>query len=113
MNLTWGTNSEISLHPFAHQFDLENADTGEVAARPGETGYQAALDWVVAADEDDRDCRSRAFRRQRPGDTARRQDQIDFLVDEISGQCRQPIEATLGKAVFDYDISSVDIAFFT
>ena len=52
------------LKPLGRQLAGEIAEAGEVAARPGETGDQAGLDRVAAADEDDRDRRGRAFRRQ-------------------------------------------------
>jgi hypothetical protein len=37
----------------------DNRDTGDIAARPVETGDEAELDRVAAAYEDDRDLRSR------------------------------------------------------
>jgi hypothetical protein len=51
------------LWPLGHQLDCHDADAGEVAAGPGETGDEAVLNRVAAGKEDDRNRRGRVFRR--------------------------------------------------
>ncbi len=63
-HLGLGNQLGQQFEPLRHQLDEEVAEAGEVAARPGETGDQPVLDRVVAAEEDDRDRRGCAFRRQ-------------------------------------------------
>src|SRR5438067_10179452 len=93
------------------QLDEQEGDAGEVAARPGETVYQAIRDWVSAGHKDDRGRQARAL----GGDSRRaadRYDYIDLATDEIGGQCRQPIVVALCPAVFDRHILPLDIAGF-
>ena len=84
------------------QLDVEEADAGYIAARPGEAGDEAGGDRVVAAQEDDRDHRGCAFR---PGrGRAARHDHVDLAADEFGGQSGQSIVVTLRPTVFDRHI---------
>jgi hypothetical protein len=59
-------------------------DAREVAARPGEAGDEALLDRVIAAEEDDRRCRGRAFCGSYRSQAARG-DHVDLTSDEFGG----------------------------
>jgi len=49
------------LESLRDQLDVEVAEAGQVAARPGETGDEAEPDWVADGGEDDRDRRGGVF----------------------------------------------------
>jgi hypothetical protein len=51
------------VEPLGDQLDVEVAEAGEVAARPGETGDEAEPDRVGDVGEDDRDRRGCVFGR--------------------------------------------------
>jgi len=107
-----GNQLRKQIEPLGHQLDGEVAEAREVAARPGETGDETRLDRVVVASEDDRNRRSRIFRRQ----CRRIAGGCDYgnpAADEIGGQCGQPIIATLRPAIFDRHILSLDVPGFT
>src|SRR4051794_22986590 len=61
--LVLGNELGKQLESLRDQLDGEEADAGEVAARPGETGNQAVRNRIGADPEDDRDCRGRFLRR--------------------------------------------------
>ena len=100
------------LESLGIQLGGEHAHAREVATGSGETGDEACRDRVVAADEDDRDCRGCAFRRQRRRGAATRRDHVDLAADEVGRQCGQPIIVALGPPVFDRHVLSLDIAGF-
>src|SRR5437667_4689290 len=67
---------------------------------PGRARLATRPNPTVAARKDDRDRRGCAFRRYCRRSAADRRDHIDLAVDEIGGQCRQPIRVPLRPAVF-------------
>ena len=96
------------LEPLGHQFADEDAKAREVAAWPGEASDQAGRDRVAAAEENDRDRRGCAFRRQYR--SAACYQHVDLKVDEVLSQSRQPIIASLRPTKFDRHVLSLDIA---
>jgi hypothetical protein len=78
-HLGLGNQLGQQLEPLWRQLEVDNAKARDVAARPGETGDQAAPDWVADTGEDDRD---------RPG----------FLpVDKLPQGVRGSVFARFGK----------------
>jgi hypothetical protein len=87
-------------------------DAGEIAAGPSEAGDQACCNRVGAGVENDRDRRGRVLRRERRSVTALGHDHVDLAGDEVGSQRGQPIKLTLGPAVFDRHVLSVEVAGF-
>src|SRR5262249_43381829 len=87
-------------------------DTGDIAARPVETGDEAELNRVAAACEDDRDCRSR-----RLGCNCRRgvmrSDHRHLTAYQIGCEVGQSVDLVLRPAILDRHILALDVAGFT
>src|SRR5262245_17666273 len=87
-------------------------DTGDIAARPVETGDEAKLNRVAAACEDDRDCRSR-----RLGCNCRRgvmrSDHRHLTAYQIGCEVGQSVDLVLRPAILDRHILALDVAGFT
>ena len=88
---------------------LQQRNAGRVAAGSTETRYETELFRIGAADEYERDCliKSLCNRGYVPAD---RQDHIGLELDQLGRQARKPVHPTLRIAIFDSDISSLDIA---
>src|SRR5215813_12211463 len=90
----------------------DKRDTGDIAARPVETGNEAELNRVAAACEDDRDRRSR-----RLGYDCRRgvvhSDHRYLTAHQISCEVGQSVGLVLRPAILDRHILTLDVAGFT
>ncbi len=91
------------LQSLEGQLGEHEADARARAARPGETGDEAGRNRVGADDEDNRDRRGCALRRERRL-VAGRDDQINLAADEVGGQFGQPIIVTLRPTIFDRQV---------
>jgi len=100
------------LDSLAPQLDGEKGHPRKVAAGPGKAGDQAAFDRITPAEKDDRDRRGRILCRQCGEVTATGYDDVDPPLDQVGGQCGQPIILTLCPAVFDRDVLPLDIPSF-
>ena len=98
--------------PFRNNFTDEGIHAGSVAARMGETGNKAELDWVLADAEHDGDRRSRRFGCERCGRTDRRGYDGNRAADEISDERGEAIVAAIEPMVLDRYILPLDIAAF-
>ena len=88
---------------------LQQRNAGRVAAGSTETRYETELFRIGAADEYERDCliKSLCNRGDVPAD---RQDHVGLESDQLGRQARKPVHPTLRIAIYDSDISSLDIA---
>src|SRR5215813_11523792 len=90
----------------------DKRDTGDIAARPVETGDEAELNRVAAACEDDRDRRSRRLGYDcRPG--VMRSDHRHLTAYQIGCEVGQSVGLVLRPAILDHDILALDVAGFT
>src|SRR5262249_33632822 len=87
-------------------------DTGDVAARPVETGDEAELNRVAAGYEDDRDRRSRRLGYNCRGDVMR-SDHRHLTAYQIGCEVGQSLDLVLRPAILDHDILALDVAGFT
>ena len=87
------------------------AETGEVAAGPGETGDQAGRDRVPTPMKTIGIVEVALFAAS-AGTVPGGHDHINLAADEIGGQCGQPIIVALRPAVFHRQVLSLDIAGF-
>src|SRR5262245_30114681 len=87
-------------------------DTGDVAARPVETGDEAELNRVAAGYEDDRDRRSRRLGYNCRGDVMR-SDHRHLTAYQIGCEVGQSVVLVLRPAILDHDILALDVTGFT
>src|SRR5215831_2015591 len=87
-------------------------DTGDVAARPVETGDEAELNRVAAGYEDDRDRRSRRLGYNCRGDIMR-SDHRYLPAYQIGREVGQSVVLVLRPAILDRHILTLDVAGFT
>src|SRR5262249_17691442 len=92
------------------QFGEGEVDTGRVALRPGEADDEAERDRIISHREHDRKGRSGRLRGQGRCGAPGRDDQADLLAYQLSRHLRQPVVSTLGKAIFDRNATSFDVA---
>src|SRR5215475_11258046 len=90
----------------------DEGDTGDVAARPVETGDEAELNRVAAGYEDDRDRRSRRLGYNCRGDVMR-SDHRHLTAYQIGCEVGQSLDLVLRPAILDHDILALDVAGFT
>src|SRR6516165_3957527 len=98
--------------PLSPKLHVHIADTGKVATGPIEAGDETNLDRVGAATKDDRNGRSRGFRRERRRDVSRRDDDGHPPADQIGRQFRQPSGFVLSPAILDRQAPTLDITGF-
>ena len=111
ITLAWGTSSDSSSSRLGISSTVRMLTPVRLPPGRARLATRPRLDRVAADDEDDRDRRGCAFRREcRRG--AARHDHVDLAADEVGGQCGQPIIVTLRPAVFDRHVLSLDIAGF-
>jgi hypothetical protein len=87
----------------------EKSHTRDIAAGTVETGNETEFDWIGADRKYDRHCCGCSF----GGHCSRRGERNDCgqgVGDQLGGQCRQPVEATIGRAIFDREVAAFDIA---
>src|SRR5690349_1940081 len=83
------------------------ADTCDICAGAIEPFYQSRLDWVVAADKNDRNCACRRLRCQRS--RGGRPDQNgDVITYQIGSQFRQSLVVAFCPSGLDSDVSAVN-----
>src|SRR5690349_22146837 len=73
-----------------------------------EAFHQAELDRITGGLKHDWNRRPGAFDSQRTGCRCRR-DNGDLAVNEIGGKARQPVKVTVGPAIFDGNVLTVDV----
>jgi hypothetical protein len=100
------------LQPLRRQLGREKIDPRQVAARPGEARNKTKPDRVFGDDEDDGDRRGCRLGRACPGLGARHGNHVHLPADQIGCQFRKPIELTFRPAIFDGDVTTLDIAGF-
>jgi hypothetical protein len=101
--------TDLPLHKMLRpKFQRDEADTGDVAARPVEAGDEAELNRVASAYEDDRHRRGCGLGRE--GRRGIADDQGYLPAKKVRHQKRQPVSSTLGRAVLDGDVLALDIA---
>ena len=83
-----------------------------MTTRPVETVNKALLDRIGARQEDDRNRRSCRLGRQGRRRARDAGDNGHLSTDQISGQCRQSIVATLRPAILDRHVAALNIAGF-
>ena len=103
-----GTSSRSSSSRFAAN-SPKVIDAGQRCRPAGRDWRQDQSDRVFADAEDDRDRRGRRLGRQRRS-VAEAGDHGDLPSNQIGCQLRQPIEVTLGPAIYDRDVVALDIA---
>jgi hypothetical protein len=91
----------------------EPAHSGDIAARPVEAGDIALTHRIAAGREHDGNCFCRCHGSHCRSAASGRGDHGDPAAHKISRKRRQSILVVLGKAVFDRNIASFDIARFT
>src|SRR5438477_471166 len=99
------------LETLGRELGDHHSDAGQVAARPGKAGDEAALDRVRSANEYNRNRRGRVLRRSCRSDCVRC-DHVDLAADKIGCQCRELLKATFCPTVFNRDVLSFDVARF-
>src|SRR5262249_1458313 len=95
--------------PLCRQLALEKIDAGQVAARPGEACDKTEPDRVFVDVEDDGDRGGCGLSRHRRSGAAGRDDHGHLAAHRFGGERRQPIELSLGPAVFDRQILALNI----
>src|SRR5947209_2017287 len=90
----------------------DKRDTGDIAARPVETGDEAELNRVAAAYEDDRDRRSRRLGYDCRGKVMR-SDHRHLTAYQIGCEVGQSVVLVLRPAILDRHILALDVAGFT
>src|SRR5262249_21242506 len=110
----YGSRLQFMQQPklFCPKLRRNEGDTGDVAARPVETGDEAELNRVAAAYEDDRDRRSR-----RLGyicrDDVMSSDHRHLTAYQIGCEVGQSVVLVLRPAILDHDILALDVTGFT
>src|SRR5262245_11458525 len=89
----------------------DKRDTGDIAARPVETGDEAELNRVAAACVDDRDCRSRRLGYDCRGGVS--SDHRHLTAYQIGCEVGQSVGLVLRPAILDRHILALDVADFT
>jgi hypothetical protein len=98
------------LQSFPRDRCSKEARASDVATRPVEASDEAQFDRIAAATENDGNgggCRLGDQRR-----SGIRGDHSDLTANQIGRQGRQSIELTFGPAIFDRDISALNVAGF-
>ena len=98
------------LQPLCCQLGADKIDSCQVAAGPGEAGDKTQPHRVFTGAEDDRDRRGCRFGRECRSDASGRGDHSNLPANQVGRQRRQPIELTLGPAVFDCQVLALDKA---
>jgi hypothetical protein len=98
------------FQPLCHQLRRDKIEPCQVAARQGEAGNKTKPDRVVANSEGDGDRCSGRLRRERRRGAFDRDDHGDPPANQFGRQRRQPIELSLGPAVFDRHVLALDVA---
>ena len=88
----------------------KKVNTCRVAAGPVEASDKPQLDRVITAGEHDRNCRCCRFSCQRGPDASSRSDDADLMPKQVADERRQSIVLTLGPAIFDRDVLSLDVS---
>jgi hypothetical protein len=97
------------LKAFGYQFRSEEGQPGDIPARPGKTRDQAVLDRGLHGPRDDGDrggcllCRASLRGRSRDN-------QVDLQADELCGEGWEPFGFPVRPAVFNDDVSTLDVA---
>jgi hypothetical protein len=94
------------------ELSKDKRDTGDIAARPVETGDETELNRVTTACEDDRDRRSRRFGYHCRG-SVMRSDHRHLTAYQISCEVGQSFLLVLRPAILDRDILALDVSGFT
>src|SRR5262249_51374794 len=87
------------------------AHTGDIAARPGQTGNELELDWIVGDREHDRD-RGRRLLGGKRGIDGARDDDRHAAAHEVGGKLRQPVGLSVRPAILDPKVLSLAEARF-
>ena len=98
------------FQPFCQNLVAEKIYAGYIAPWPSEAYDKTKPDRVVANGEDDGDRRGCRLGRERHRGTFDRDDHGDPPANQFGRQRRQPIELSLGPAVFDRHVLALDIA---
>src|SRR5262245_36526801 len=105
-----GTNSRRSSSLFADNSLLKKIDPRQIAARPIEARNKPELHGVRGDAEDDRDRRGCRLGCECRSGTSGRNDYRYLPANQFGRQLRQPLELTLGPAIFDRHVLALDIA---
>ena len=97
------------LQPLCHRLSVEKIDACQVAPRPGEACDKTEPDRVFGCEKDDGYRRGCGLGRHRRSGAAGRDDHGHLAAHQFGGERRQPIELSLGPAVFDRQILALDL----
>src|SRR6516162_3562835 len=97
------------FQPFCPECGDNKTHARDIAAGTVETGNKTEFDRVSADHENNRNCcgcSSGGYRSRR----GERNDRGHPIGHQIRSQCRQPVEASIGRAIFYRDIAAFDVA---
>ena len=99
------------LQPLRRYLHVRIGHARDIAARPVKAGDEAEPDRVGGHFEDDRNGRGRRLCRKRRR-SGGRGNHGHLTMNQISHHRRQPISSTLRPAVFDRDVTAIDVTGF-
>ena len=100
------------LQPLARDFHAQARHAGEITSRPRQAVHHSKCDRVATHLKDNRDRRSRRFRRERDRSAAGRGQYGYLPADEIGRERRQSIVLAFRPSILDRDIATLDISAF-
>src|SRR5215813_9008636 len=97
------------FQPFCPECVYEESHARDIAAGTIETGNEAEIDRIGTDREYDRNGCGCGFRGERSR-RGQRNDRGRGIGRQLGSHCRQSVEATIARAIFDRDIAPFDIA---
>ena len=99
------------LQPLRRYLHVRIGHARNIAARPVKAGDEAEPHWVQARFEDDRNGRGRRLCRKRRR-SGGRGNHSHLTMNQISCHRRQPITSAIRPAIFDCDVTAIDVTGF-